>query len=99
MLKWNVQRGVVILPKTVSKERMVQNLDIFDFTISNEDMAAISKFDTQTSLFFSHYDPSVVEWFMSLIKERRNIQNLIATKKIMYTIIYYPKKTEETEKY
>lgn len=56
MLRWNIQRGVVVLPKSTHIERMEQNFNIFDFTLSDEDMTAISKLDTQTSSFFSHYD-------------------------------------------
>ncbi len=72
MLRWNIQRGISVLPKTVSKERMLENISVFDFSLSDEDMKAISALDTQTSLFFSHYDPSIIEWFVSLVDQRRN---------------------------
>lgn len=71
MLRWNIQRGVVVLPKSTHKERMVQNLDVFDFTLSEEDMAEIAALDTQTSSFFSHYDPNMVEWFAKMVEERK----------------------------
>lgn len=52
---------------SVHKERMQQNFDVFDFTLSAEDMTAIEKLDSRESLFFSHYDPKTVEWFMSIL--------------------------------
>lgn len=71
MLRWNIQRGVVVLPKSTHIERMGQNFNIFDFTLSDEDMTEISKLDTQTSSFFSHYDPAMVEWFAKMVEERK----------------------------
>ncbi|MDE7313913.1 MAG: aldo/keto reductase [Eubacterium sp.] len=71
MLRWNIQRGVVVLPKSTHKERMIQNLDVFDFTLSDGDMAAIAALDTATSSFFSHYDPNMVEWFVKMVEERK----------------------------
>ncbi len=71
MLRWNIQRGVVVLPKSTHIERMEQNFNVFDFTLSDEDMAAIAKLDTQTSSFFSHYDPAMVEWFAKMVEERK----------------------------
>lgn len=64
-LRWLTQREVIIIPKSVHIERMRQNLDIFDFTLSDEDMAAITTLDTATSLFFDHHAPEVVKMFMS----------------------------------
>ena len=63
-LRWLNQRGVIIIPKSVHIERMEQNLDIFDFTLSDEDMAEIACLDTGKSLFFDHHDPEVVKMFM-----------------------------------
>lgn len=63
-LRWLNQRGVIIIPKSVHVERMRQNLDIFDFTLTDDDMAAISRLDTGKSLFFDHHDPEVVKMFM-----------------------------------
>lgn len=71
MLRWNIQRGVVVLPKSTHKERMIQNLDVFDFTLTDEDMAAIAALDTAASSFFSHYDPNMVEWFVKMVEERK----------------------------
>lgn len=63
-LRWLNQRGVIVIPKSVHVERMRQNLDIFDFTLTDDDMAAISRLDTGKSLFFDHHDPEVVKMFM-----------------------------------
>lgn len=63
-LRWLIQRGVIIIPKSVHIERMEQNIDIFDFTLSPEDMAEIAALDTGKSLFFDHHDPDVVKMFM-----------------------------------
>lgn len=71
MLRWNIQRGVIVLPKSTHRERMIQNLDIFDFALTDEDMSAIAKLDTKTSAFFSHYDPNMVEWFVKMVEERK----------------------------
>jgi len=62
ILRWLVQRGVVAIPKTVSRERMVENFAIFDFQLSESDMAQIQKLDTMTSSFFDHRDPVMVKW-------------------------------------
>ncbi len=62
VLRWLVQRGVVALAKTVRKERMTENLDIFDFGLDDAEMARIAALDTNTSSFFSHRDPDIVKW-------------------------------------
>lgn len=54
ILRWQLQRGIVVIPKSTHKERMAQNLDVFDFTLTDEDMQAIAALDTKTSSFFSH---------------------------------------------
>ena len=63
-LRWLIQRGVIIIPKSVHIERMARNLDIFDFSLSEDDMQAIAALDTGKSLFFDHHDPEVVKMFM-----------------------------------
>ncbi len=63
-LRWLIQRDVVIIPKSVHIERMQQNLDIFDFELSQDDMTAIAALDTKKSLFFDHHAPEVVKMFM-----------------------------------
>lgn len=62
VLRWLTQRGVVALAKSVRKERMQENIDIFDFELSHDDMNKITAMDTATSAFFSHRDPAMVEW-------------------------------------
>ncbi len=61
VLHWNVQRGVVVIPKSVHRERMEQNIDIWNFTLSDEDMAAISKMDIGHSEIVDHFDPNFVK--------------------------------------
>lgn len=63
-LRWLLQRDVIIIPKSVHIDRMKQNIDLFDFSLSDEDMAQIASLDTQTSLFFDHHDPETVKMFM-----------------------------------
>jgi len=67
VLRWLVQRGVVALAKSVRKERMAENLDIFDFELDDADRARIATLETATSSFFSHRDPAIVKW----MSERR----------------------------
>ncbi|WP_418551553.1 aldo/keto reductase [Prevotella sp.] len=64
-LRWLIQRGVIIIPKSTHIERMEQNLDIFDFELSDEEMAEIATLDTGKSLFFDHHDAEVTKLFMS----------------------------------
>lgn len=71
MLRWNIQRGVIVLPKSTHRERMIQNMDVFDFSLTDEDMNIIAGLDTKTSAFFSHYDPNMVEWFVKMVEERK----------------------------
>ncbi|WP_392839170.1 aldo/keto reductase [Streptomyces sp. LN500] len=59
-LRWLVQRGVVAIPKSVRTERMAENIDVFDFALTDEEMASITTLDTGGSLFFDHRDPAVV---------------------------------------
>ena len=63
-LRYLIQRGVVIIPKSTHKERMQENLDIFDFELSDDEMQQIAALDLKHSLFFSHYEPKMVEQFM-----------------------------------
>lgn len=67
-LRFLIQRGVIVIPKSTHKERMVQNMDVFDFTLSDEDMNVIAGLDKAESLFFSHYDPETVTFLTSLGK-------------------------------
>ena len=72
ILRWLIQRGVIIACKSTHKERMEENFKVFDFELSNEDMEAIKALDTSDSLFFNHQDPSMVEWFDKMVYERRD---------------------------
>lgn len=67
-LRFLIQSGVVVIPKSVRKERMAENFAVFDFALSDGEMEQIAALDTGESLFFSHYDPQTVEWFMSIAK-------------------------------
>ncbi len=68
-LRFLIQRGVVVIPKSTHKERMAENLDVFDFALTAGDMAAITALDKGKSLFFSHYDPATVDLFMQWEKD------------------------------
>lgn len=71
ILRWHLQRGVVVIPKSTHIERMQENLNVFDFTLPEEDMASIAALDTKTSAFFAHDDPAMVEWFANMVEERK----------------------------
>ncbi len=72
MLRWHLQRGVVVIPKSTHIERMRENLDVFDFVLNPEDMKVIETLDKKQSVFFSHQDPNMVEWFVEMVKQRKN---------------------------
>ena len=71
MLRSLVQRGVIVACKSTHIERMQENINVFDFELTEEDMNSIKTLDTSNSLFFSHSDPNMVEWFDKIVKERR----------------------------
>lgn len=71
MLRWHIQRGIAVIPKSTHIERMKENFDVFGFTLSDEDMQAIAALDKEQSSFFSHTDPNMVEWFVKMVEERR----------------------------
>lgn len=68
VLRWLVQRGIVCIPKSVRRERMVENLDVFDFALTDDEMARIATLDTHASCFFDHRDPHVVEQLTGLVR-------------------------------
>lgn len=68
-LRFLIQRGVSVLPKSVQKERMIQNMDVFDFELSQEDIDRIKTLDSDDSLFFSHQDPEMVERLVNFVRE------------------------------
>ena len=67
-LRFLVQSGVVVIPKSTHKKRMQENLDVFDFTLTDGEMQQIASLDKGESVFFSHYEPDTVEWFMQMAK-------------------------------
>lgn len=71
ILRWHIQRGVVVIPKSTHKTRMEENLNVFDFVLEQTDLNRISKLDKKQSSFFSHSDPSMVEWFVRVVEERK----------------------------
>ena len=81
MLRWHLQRGIVVIPKSTHKERMAENLNVFDFALTAEEMAKITALDTATSSFFSHQDPAMVEWFVKMVEERKKQQDSSKEKK------------------
>lgn len=66
-LRFLLQNGVVVIPKSTHEERMQENFNVFDFVLTDEEMKQIEALDTGKSLFFSHYSPETVEWFMSIV--------------------------------
>ena len=68
-LRYLIQRDVVVIPKTVNKDSMVENIDVFGFSLTASDMDIIQKLDQAESLFFSHYDPATVEFLVGLGKK------------------------------
>ena len=65
-LRFLLQSDVIVIPKSTHKERMEENFNVFDFTLTADEMVAIEALDGGESLFFSHYDPKIVEWFMTM---------------------------------
>ena len=74
ILRWLIQRKVVVLCKSTHKERMAENFNVFDFELSDEDMDEIKSLDTSSSLFFDHTDPEMVEWFDEMVEVRKKQQ-------------------------
>jgi 2,5-diketo-D-gluconate reductase A len=69
VIRWLTQRGVVAIPKSVRKERMAENFDVFDFELSAGEMSSIATLDTGTSSFFDHRDPAMVKWLSEAQRE------------------------------
>ncbi|SDQ08231.1 aldo/keto reductase [Carnobacterium viridans] len=69
-LRYLIQRNIVVIPKTVTKERMIQNFDVFNFSLTDEEMATILGLNQKESLFFSHYDPETVKFLTGLGKSK-----------------------------
>ena len=66
-LRFLIQSGVVVIPKSTHKERMEENFNVFDFALTADEMAKVEALDGGESLFFSHHDPKTVEWFMTIV--------------------------------
>ena len=81
ILRWLIQRGVIIACKSTHIERMKENFDVFDFELPKEDMEEIRKLDSSDSLFFNHQDPDMVEWFDKMVKQRRESDDFRKEKK------------------
>ena len=81
MLRWLIQRGVIVVCKSTHLERMEENFNVFDFELSSDDMNNINKLDTNNSLFFNHQDPNMVDWFDNIVKSRRNNEDFRDEKK------------------
>ena len=71
MLRWHIQRGIVVIPKSTHIERMEENFNVFDFELTAEDMEIITTLDKGQSSFFSHTNPNMVEWFCKMVEERK----------------------------
>lgn len=71
ILRWHMQRGIVVIPKSTHIERMEENFDVFNFVLTEEEMNVINEIDTGKSAFFSHNDPNMVEWFAKMVEERK----------------------------
>ena len=71
ILRWHIQRGVIVIPKSTHKARMEENLNVFDFALEQADMDRISTLDKKQSAFFSHRDPTMVEWFVQMVEDRK----------------------------
>ena len=67
VLRILIKNGVVVIPKLMQEERMQENFNVFDFVLTDEEMKQMEVLDTGKSLFFSHYSPETVEWFMSIV--------------------------------
>ncbi len=71
ILRWELQRGIVVIPKSVHIERMQENFNVFDFELSSADMETMATLDRKQSSFFSHTEPAMVEWFAKMVEERK----------------------------
>ena len=87
MLRWLIQRGVIIACKSTHVDRMKENFDVFDFELSDDDMKEINELDSGNSLFFNHQDPDMVKWFDEIVYSRRNMKIVVMIRKIGKVII------------
>ena len=71
IVRWLLQRDIIVLAKSTHKERMAENINVFDFALTEEDMKKISDMDEQRSSFHVHTDPNTVEWFVKAVEDRK----------------------------
>lgn len=71
ILRWLIERGIIIACKSTHVERMKENFNVFDFSLAEEDKEDIKKLNTENSLFFNHQDPNMVDWFDKMVVTRR----------------------------
>lgn len=81
ILRWHLQRGIVVIPKSTHIERMEENFNVFDFELTAEDMTTIAALDKKQSSFFAHTDPAMVEWFVQMVEERKKQHDCTKDKK------------------
>lgn len=81
ILRWHLQRGIVVIPKSTHKARMEENFRVFDFTLTDGEMAQIATLDKNQSSFFSHTDPNMVEWFVTMVEQRKKQRDCTQEKK------------------
>lgn len=81
ILRWQLQCGIVVIPKSTHIERMEENLNVFDFELTENDMNAIAALDKKQSSFFSHTDPNMVEWFVKMVEQRKKNNDCTKEKK------------------
>lgn len=81
ILRWHIQRGVAVIPKSTHIERMRENLDVLDFSLDAEDMDTITRLERGKSSFFSHREPAMVEWFCKMVEERKKNNDCTKEKK------------------
>lgn len=72
ILRWHIQRGTAVIPKSTHIERMRENFDIFDFELNDAEMLEMTSLDKGVSSFFSHADPNMVEWFVKMVEQRKH---------------------------
>lgn len=81
ILRWHLERGIVVIPKSTHIDRMEENFDVFDFSLSEEDKKSIASLDKAESSFFSHTDPAMVEWFVKMVEQRKQSKDCTKEKK------------------
>lgn len=81
MLRWNIQRGIIVIPKSTHIERMEENLNVFDFALDEGDMKRIAALNKDQTSFFSHTDPAIVEWFVGMVDKRKKNHDCTKEKK------------------